>query len=87
MKHLLYILIIAFGLTILIFSCASYDDIQIEHVMVKLVKKELHARGGRYAVFQYWEDTRRKGVIYFEELPIGDTGYYIGMLQPAFVKR
>jgi len=87
MKHFLFIFLIAATITGIILSCSAADDIQIQNVYIKLVKKERHQRGGDYVIFQYWEDTKHYGVIYFEELPAGDTGNYIGMMQPAFVKR
>jgi len=87
MKHFITILFIAASITWIVIGCATTDDIQIENVMTKLVKKERHQRGGQYVIFQYWEDVKRKDVIYFEELPLGDSGYRIGMQQPLFLKR
>lgn len=87
MKHFFIILSLALLFTGIVYSCSTADDIQIQNVYIKLVKKERHQRGGDYVIFQYWEDTKHYGVIYFEELPAGDTGNYIGMMQPAFVKR
>lgn len=87
MKYAFLIFLLASTITGIVLSCTATDDIQVQSVLIKLIKKEKGQRAGQVVIFQYWEDTKHAGIIYFEELAIGDTGNYIGMMQPAFVKR
>ena len=68
-------------LTFLLMTCKSADYVQVETVRVKLIKKEVLTRYPNDRVAQYWEGDR---FVFFQALPVGDTGQIIGTYAIVF---
>ena len=63
----------------LLLSGCAYDYYpQVQKERVRLIKKEEKWRGENMQVAQYWQSSTHGSIIFFELLPIGDTGSPVG---------
>ncbi len=74
-------------LLLLISSCFAPDNMQVSSNYAKLIKKETKTYYDGNRILQLWQETDGNGLLFEELLPLGDTGYHIGIVTMILLRR